>query len=307
MKNNKLYLIAALLGTVLAGCQIVEPEIVSTQDPETVVEQPQVKYSFTLTASKSADTKALYLDGGNLNAYWKSTEKVKVYKADDGSTCIGTLDVAPGDGEKPTNATLSGEINIAGLAKDQELLLLIPRESWNYSGQDGTLAGIEANYDYATAIVTISSVDDVNNTVSASDATFENQQSIYKFAFSTGSPLSVKSFTVSSPNLVQTHSWSGSAWVDAAGPISLTVAGGSSLAEVYVSLRNTNAGSSIDDAYAFSVVGEDNALYEGTKVIPGTVIESYGKGKYLGTTVAVSQKALAPAGSGTIDSELLVL
>lgn len=307
MKNNKLYLIAALLGTALTGCQIVEPEIVSAEDPETVVEQPQVKYSFTVEATKGTDTKALSLDGSTLNAYWKNTETVKVFKATDGSASIGTLSVTPGTGEKPTNATLSGAIDIAGLAVDDELLLLIPREPWNYSGQNGTLEGIESGYDYATATVTISSVDDVNNTISASNATFVNQQSIYKFAFSTGSALSVKSFTVSSPTLVQTHTWNGSAWVDTPGPVSMTVAGGSSLAEVYVSLRNTLAGTSTADTYSFSVVGSDDALYTGDKAIPSNVMNDFGQGKYLGTTVTVSKKVLAPAPSGTIDSELLVL
>lgn len=303
MKNNKLYLIAALLGTFLAGCQVIEEEIVNHEE----CVQPEVtSYTMTLEATKGVDTKALSLDGSTLNAYWQSSEKVKVYK--DGS-CIGTLDVTPDAGEKPTTATLSGTIdNMAGLAKDVDLMLLIPREIWNYSGQKGTIADIASNYDYAVATVTITAVDGGASTISTTDATFTNQQSIYRFAFQVSStPLSVKGFTVSSATLVQTHTWNGSAWIDTAGPIAVNIDGSGSASQVYASLRNTLAGTSVADTYSFSVVGSDDVLYVGDKSIPNTVIENYGIGKYVSTTVTVAAKVLAPKPSGDISDALEVL
>lgn len=298
MKNNRIYLIAALLGTVLAGCQVIENEVVDSEDNV----QPEVaSFTMTLEATKGIDTKALSLDGSTMNAYWQSSERVKVYK--DG-TCIGTLDVSPGSGEKPTTATLSGTIdNMAGLAKDVDLLLLIPRETWNYSGQKGTIADIASNFDYAVATVTITAVDGGASTISATDATFVNQQSIYRFSFQVSTtPLDVKGFTVSSANLVQTHTWNGSAWIDTPGPVAVSINGGGSSSTVYAALRNTLAGSSTSDTYSFSVVGDDDVLYEGTKVIPEAVIENYGIGKYVSTTVTLAAKVLAPKLSGTIDT-----
>jgi len=300
MKNNKLYLIAALLGTVLAGCQVVEEEIVK---PEEEV-QPQVKpYTLTLEATKGVDTKALSLDVNTLSAYWDGSEKVKVFNE---GNCIGTLDVTPGSGVKPTTATLSGTIDdMTGLANGVDLMLLIPRQTWNYSGQNGTIDGIGANYDYATATVTITSVG--VSTVSTTDATFVNEQSIYRFAFQVGTtPLDVKSFTVSSPTLVQTRAWSAGAWTDTPGPVAVTIAGGGSASLVYAALRNTLGGTSNADSYTFSVVGDDDAMYVGTKDISADVMNTYGKGKYVGTTVTVSKKVLAPK-PGSISDELKVL
>lgn len=306
MKNNKIFLIAALLGTIVASCQIVEivdPENV-TETPEELIEQPEViMYSLTIHASKGEETKALYLDGGALKTYWKNTESVTVFKED--GTNIGTLTVTPEAGDHPKTATLTTDaVNVAGLNQGDPLVLVIPRATWSYTGQKGTLEDIEENFAYATANVTISTLDGVNHTITTSDAAFAFKESFYQFNFSDGSSaLSVKSFTVSSPNIVLTHSLDGT---DTPGPISVDIDGGSATS-AHVALRNINAGTAIADVYSFSVIANDNGLYMGDKDIPDGAIENYGEGKYLGTTVTVSPKSFAPADTGTIDSESLVL
>ena len=272
------YITMALLGlAVLAGCKTIEEPEEPT--PEVRPEETGSSYTLTLKASKGADTKALFLDTSGtsdaLTAYWKNTEKVKVYK--DGS-CIGELSVTPGSGDKPLDATLSGEITVSGLAAGNTLTLLIPRESWDYTGQVGTLADIESKYDYATATVTVKAIDG-NSITTNEDANFINQQSVYRFGFkikNTESFVTVSGFTVSSANnaLVRACGINGTATESG----SITVTPASATSElIYAALRNTRAGSSQADTYSFDVIGDDNSLYLGEKAIPASVMGTQGK------------------------------
>ena len=67
---------------VLAGCQKEDSDV-----PETTPEEKAelTTYKVTISATKGVDTKALSLDGTTLNAYWKATDKVKVYETTDTS------------------------------------------------------------------------------------------------------------------------------------------------------------------------------------------------------------------------------
>lgn len=276
MKTKKIYMIAALLGTLLTGCQ----KEVEIQTP--AEEKPtEGTFKLTLVASKSHETKALDLTGNALTAYWKSNEIVSLYKND--SVEPELLEVEPGDGELPTSATLSGEVT--GLAAGDKVLLLIPTldsyRTCNYTGQKGTIADIEANYDFAAATVTMAEPE--GNTISASAADFDNLQSIYRLGFREGSKdgdaINVKGFTVSSANnaLVRSTSVSwdsadggGFVWTDTHGSISVNV-DGDAQAVIYAALRNTtNAMATVpeNDTYSFDVIDEDDILHFGTKVIP---------------------------------------
>ena len=77
-------------------------------------------FTLTLQATKTVDTKALDLinDGSRLNVYWKNTEKVKVFR---NGACVGSLNVQPASGDKPKTATLSGTIQVHGLAANDVL------------------------------------------------------------------------------------------------------------------------------------------------------------------------------------------
>ena len=297
MKKNIL-LMAALMGAlVLAGCQRAEEDLQEERPEKEVAEGT---YFLTVEASKGVDTKALFLDtepGPDvLTAYWKNTEKVKVFKAGSG---IGQLDVAPGTGEKPVDATLSGEITVSGLTSGDALTLLIPRETWNYTGQVGTLADIESKYDYATATITVAGIS--GNTITTNDnAVFANQQSVYRFGFKikdTETVVNVKEFTVSSTNdaLVRACSLDGTATESG----SITVTPASATTElIYAALRNTQAGTSTADTYSFNVIGSDNALYLGEKVIPATAMDA--QGKFISAkSVEVSQTRMTAKSTST--------
>jgi hypothetical protein len=267
---------------LLAACQQMELEtelpIIEENTEESEPADSVTVWSFTLQANKGeGETRALDLinEGATLNAYWKNTEKVKVYK---GGTLLGTLDVTPGAGEKPTKATLSGSITTAGLAPGDILTLRTPGESWNYTGQVGTLASIETDFDHANASVIIGSVDELNHTITTTGtASFQNQQSIYRFGFKTGGEyFDPKVFTVSAAGgkLVQSMSWTGSAWTADYGDISVTPASAPGDHFYYVSLRNDQTS---DDTYNFTITGSDDALYMASKNIPNSVLDVPGK------------------------------
>lgn len=302
MKTHNYMLPIALLA-LLTACK-KETDVEKPVEP--AVETAPTEAILTLQANKGeADTKALDLvnDGKTLNAYWKDTEKVKVFK--DG-TLLGTLDVTPAAGEKPTSATLSGPVTTEGLAANDVLMLMIPGENWNYAGQVGTLESIETTYDYATASVTIATVDDVNHTITTTaSANFQNQQSIYRFGFKDGENyFDPKDFTVSATGgkLVQSMSWNGSAWTPLYGNIGVTPASAPGDHFYYVSLRNDQTS---DDTYNFTITGSDDALYMASKNIPNSVLDV--PGKFISAkSVNATKPDFAPA-SGSVDDPLEVL
>ena len=286
-----------------AACQVEQP--VDPSHAEEILEAAVADSVFTLTipASKGEpDTKALDLvnDGKTLNFYWNDTETVKVYK--DG-TLVGTLSVTPGEGEKPTSATLGGDITVAGLAQGDQLTLVFPREDWDYTGQTGTLASIEAGYDYATATVTISEI--IGNQVTATAASFANQQSVYRFGFKDGETyIDPKSFSISASGgkIVQSMSYS-SGWTPAFGDITVTPASAAGDHFYYVSLQNQTTA---NDTYSFVITGSDDALYIASKAIPASVLDV--PGKFISAKgVNATKPSFAPATSGAIEAPENVL
>lgn len=282
---------------LLAACQQMETE-------HSVLEEnacrPDSIWSFSIEAAKDgAQTKALDLvnEGARLNAYWKNTETVAMYK---GGTLLGSLNVTPGAGEKPTTATLSGSITAPGLAVNDALTLLFPRTTWDYTGQTGTLTGaysIEEKYAYVTATVNVSSI--TGSSVTTTTATFANEESIYRFSFLNGtSALSVKSYTISAANgrLVQSRTYS-SGWSSAYGSVDVTPASPTS-DPLYVSLRNESTAA---DNYSFVITGADDKFYLASKSIPGTVLDT--PGKFISAqNISVTLQSFSPAPSGVVSS-----
>ncbi len=167
-------MLAALLvaGAAFTAC---------SSDDNTVSEQPvnpaQQTYTLTVNATKgsNATTRALSLSGNTLNATWATTENVYVKKGDTWAT--GSLK-PQADG---ATATLKGTLSGVSIAADDALTLQFPKSGdISYSGQLGTLADIAANFDYATAGVTVASVSAGNIAVSGT-TNFDNQQAIIKF------------------------------------------------------------------------------------------------------------------------------
>ena len=306
MKINKIYMIAALLGVALTGCQKVQEENSPAAQPG-----DGNTWKLTVVASKDVNTKALSLDGNTLNATWSVGEKVNVFFQ---GTHIGTLEVqdtsTPGD-----KATLSGNVTkVNGLAAESYLSLLFPGRDdhlWTYEGQDGSApsAGVlGANFDYAVSTLTVNSIDedaDPKSITATGTATFTNQQSIYRFGFKVGGEveaIAVKSFMVSaSQNLLRrSFSYSGSGWNPTSGPIAVETNSSAPADHLYyVALCNENT--SADETYTFTVVGSDNALYEGTKDV---LAEKLGHGKFFNGNISISQKSFAPA-SGEVDGDVV--
>lgn len=142
-------------------------------------EEPTVSgktYTMTVNASKGdGATKHLTLSGSTITATWLTTENVYVKKGSDWAT--GSLQPQT----EGANTTLKGELSNIDIEAGDNLTLQFPKSgNITYAGQMGTIADIAVNFDYATAAVTVATVDGGNITTTA-DAAFENQQAIVKF------------------------------------------------------------------------------------------------------------------------------
>jgi hypothetical protein len=180
MKKNILSMAALLMAsaTVFTACS--SDDIISEQPAN-----PTGKYTMTINASKGGDatTRALTLGRNDadtknvLNATWATTENVYVKKGD---TWAGGSLQPEADG---ATATLKGTLTGITPASSDVLTLQFPRcGERDYSGQLGTLEDIAANFDYATATVTVASVSASGNIVpEEATTTFDNQQAIVKF------------------------------------------------------------------------------------------------------------------------------
>ena len=172
MKKNTLFvmLAAALTAvTVFYACNKVENEL----QPQ-VPQEPGAASAYTLTveAVKGEDTKALTDAGTTLTSSWAAGDNVEVYSA--GDTHLGTLIAAV---SSTSTTTLSGELTTAPTVGDA---LTLKFKTNNYAGQDGTLAYIAANCDYATATVTVTEV--AGKSIQTTPAHFVSQQAIVKFS-----------------------------------------------------------------------------------------------------------------------------
>lgn len=155
---------------------------------------PVNTYTITVNATKgdaassAPSNRALSFVGSQLNASWKQGEQVTVYNVTQSTELSGYL-TAQSDG---ASTTLSGTLTGSVSAGDELTLKFL---SPNYASQTGTLAYIAANCDYATATVTVSSIN--GNNITTSPASFINQQAIVKFSLLNGtSPLSASPLVV---------------------------------------------------------------------------------------------------------------
>ncbi len=165
-----------LAGFALVAC--------SSDDALEVLGRPQQNKTWTATTvgkAASAQTRALALDGTTLNVGWTTSEKIYAFKKSTGQN-VGFL--SPTASSTSGTTTVSGMLDGTDYAVGEEINLLFPRKEEDYSGQDGTLATIAANYDYATATTTVASISGSNMTLTA--ANLVSRQAIVKFTFSEG-------------------------------------------------------------------------------------------------------------------------
>ena len=198
MKKDIKILAALLIASAtFVACSSDDDIINETQQPV----NPTGKYTMTINASKGDDatTRALSLSGKTLNVKWANTDEVSVFPASSWLTPLGTLTAAASE---TGSTSLTGDLTSAPSAGDQ-LNLLFPRATWDYTGQMGVLLSdansIEKKYDYALANVEVASVDG-NKITTTGDANFQSQQAIVKFILknkSDNSLLNASSLTVS--------------------------------------------------------------------------------------------------------------
>lgn len=295
MKNNKLYIIAALLGVALVGCE--KEELYSPNDTP----EPQT-WKLVVQATKSLESKALELSGTSLNACWELEEAVDVFFE---GTRIGTLNVTSVDTDGDV-ATLSGKVNIPeGLTAGDKLTLLFPgREDhkWDYRGQDGSIGTIANQFDYAFAELTVSGLNSSTNEVliETGRADFENEQSVYRLTFKVNNaaiPVESIVLTSAEDKLVSERTCSEGTWTSSYGALYMDPASAPADDYYYMAIRNENDGST--NNYTFSAVGtSDNAYYEGTK----TISKALANGKFYNANINIGIKDFSTV-SGSVSAE----
>ena len=173
MTNIKTLAALLIAGAAMTACSSSDDNIANEQP----VNPAAQKYIMTVNALKGDGdaTRALTLDGSTLNASWATTENVYVKKGTNWVT--GSLQPQTAGATANLTGVLSGTVIAAG----DGLTLQFPKKSAiTFEGQKGTIADIEAIYDYATANVTVASV--ANGKISVDGTTtFQNHQAIIKF------------------------------------------------------------------------------------------------------------------------------
>ena len=207
-ENWSMMALFVLAGAAMTAC---------SSDDNLIGEQPvnpATKYSMTVNATKGDDgtTRALDLSGKTLNVKWAATDEVSVFPEAWSRTAYGTLTAAASDNG---STSLTGDLTTAPKAGDN-LKLLFPRATWNYTEQKGILLtdenSIEKKYDYALANVEVASVDG-NTITTTGNANFQSQQAIVKFTLQDkdGNAINATSLNVSasSNKLVKNKSYRG--------------------------------------------------------------------------------------------------
>ncbi len=180
-KLSCIFAAAAAVLTLLSSC---------TEKIQPSIEEQDGPLIFSVKATKAdALTKALSFDGNNIAATWADGESVQVFKGEEN---LGTI--YP-ETYGASSTTLTGELK-SGVVEGDNLTLVFNTN--NYSNQEGTLAYIAANCDYATASVTVAPRVAGDPITSTAPASFANQQAIVKFTLqdAVGSTLNATALTI---------------------------------------------------------------------------------------------------------------
>ena len=240
-------------------------------------DEQQYTASLTLNASKANydhGTRSIsYVDPNDptkgINTTWATTDKVAVYKSG-WTSKIG--DLSPIADKTDGNKTkLDGNVSSEGLNIGDRTELIMPRTTWSYTDQDGTIATISSKYDYAIASALVTFIDQ-NKKIYASDALFKTQQAIVRYIIKkSNSNLNVTSMTIvaESGKLVKSRSLDGST-VEYGG---LEIKPTSATNVLDVAIRNDYTGA---DTYTLTVKAGDK-LYSSTSSKPHT----YAWGKFI--------------------------
>lgn len=215
-------------------------------------------YNVTLTAFMGdAETRALSENGSNINASFTTGDIVEVVDAHGNS--VGTLTAQSSEVSTTLSGTITGSINV-----NDVFTLHYLSATAKYDGQDGTLDGIAAHQHFAEGTITVSSTDPLTFTPSPVNLT--PKQSVTKLSFkdNTNADISVKTFGIAAPGLVNTIEIYSVETVktveETVGAITGTL--GTANSNVYVALRNP---SDTKQTYAFTIKDAAGNWYKGTK------------------------------------------
>jgi hypothetical protein len=196
--------LAALLmaGAAFAACSSSDDSINEPRPATPVGEQV---YKLTIKASNGNDaTRALSLDGsGKLSASWTVGDVLSVSK--DGTPLTSTLECTVANGDE---ATFTGTIQGTVSPDDNLTLTYHPVTGYSaFGNQDGTLSGntnSAENYDIATAVVTVESVDGENNiSIKETTVDFTTQSAMMKLTLTSDGTTAINatSLTVSAASV----------------------------------------------------------------------------------------------------------
>lgn len=188
MKKNILSMVVLLMASAAVFTACSSDDNITGEQPAALSQQT---YNMSVNASKGdAATRALSLSGKTLNATWAAGEKVAVYNVTKSAALGGYLEAQSAGASTTLKGSLTGTVEAGD---ELRLSFLNPI----YSGQNGTLAYIAANCDYAVATVTVASVSGGDITTAAA-AAFANQQAIVKFTLkdTDGNDLNASSLTI---------------------------------------------------------------------------------------------------------------
>lgn len=235
-------------------------------------QQPQGGAVLVVDATKDCRPQTRGLTN-SLQAVWNEGDAVTVLAAD--GSQIGTMTpLTTGSAKTRLKANLTSAV-----ALNDALTLVFPRTGQDYTGQVGTLADIAARYDYATAAVRIRYMED--GIVSATDATFENQQAIVRFSLTDGSaPLQVSNLTVAADGLKQNTTTSGE----------LTITPTSATNQIYAALSGVSGKVTLtatvgDETYTYTTA--NSQTFENGAYYPITVAMKSNRDPMLGNPLTI--------------------
>ena len=253
-------------------------------------------YTMTVTASKGSDatTRALNYNSGTktLTPAWATGEKVYAFNVSKNATLGGYLE-AKSNG---ASATLEGDLT--GTVEENNLLILIfPKSTLDYTGQNGTLAKVSSTYDYAYGQAKVTDVN--GKKITAEDyhnggtIQFENMQAIVKFTLlnkTDNSAIDATSLTINAKDgsdndvLVKTYVFATNATT--CGPITITSSPATNV--IYAALSTTDP----DGSYNYTLTAtQGSKRYSFTKT--GVKFE---RGKYYEITVNMTEQQIAGHG-----------
>lgn len=266
-------------------------------------------YKVNIRATNNSGTKAINevdLGDGKFKAVttFSNTEEIYFCNLSDGNKIDATAINPTPDGGDAHNARIVGDLSGAtsssvtiSYAVDNNLRLLYNTPATgivDYASQDGAFANLIIA---ATADVTITGTGASGKEITASNATFSNLQSIFKFSFKIGSTDTylgksvrfVRIFSTQGKLLSQYNAVTGSSTY---GPVTISRDTDLPSNYVYAALRfDANSG----DEIVFQVVTNDGKVYSGSKTAPTAGFEN---GKFYTSTVTVNLYTFTASSNG---------